>query len=98
MTDFAVSPSRLRSMASTHEGAADDLNALAPSRPSGVDGGEGTPHILLMLADLGADAQDLAQLNHGTGSVLRHVAGNTETTDAEAAALLRMAPADGGGS
>ena len=98
MTDFTLSPARLRSMATTHEGAADGLNALAPSRPTGVDGGEGTPHILLMLADLGRDAQDLAQLNDGTGSVLRHVAGSSETTDAGAAALLGMAPAAGGGS
>lgn len=90
MSDFEISPTRLRSVAGQHADAAAGVTATAPTRPSGMDAGEGTPHVLLMLADLGADADALAQLNTGTASTLRVVAADTDATDAEAAALLRQ--------
>lgn len=94
MTDFRVTPQRLRSMATTHSGAGQDVNALGSTQPSGVDGGEGGPHVLLMVADLGLDASALAQLNTGTASALRAVAADTQQTDCEAAAMLRVTTLD----
>ncbi|WP_030529655.1 hypothetical protein LG324_05375 [Phycicoccus jejuensis] len=93
MSDFDISPARLTSMAGTHADAASEVAGTAPAQPAGVDGGEGGPHVLLMLADLGADADALAQLNTGTASALRTVAADTEATDAEAAAVLRQSAA-----
>lgn len=86
-----MSPDHLRELAKTHDDISADINALAPSMPESLDGGDGGPFVTEMLARLGMDAQDLAQLNKATASSLRFVARDTSRTDQEAADGLSIA-------
>ncbi|MGL5864853.1 MAG: hypothetical protein ACRCYX_03125 [Dermatophilaceae bacterium] len=94
MNGFALSSGKLRAAARAHAAAAATVDGAAPEQPGSVDGGEGTPHVLLILADLGADADALARLNDGTAVALTSVADTTDMTDCEAAARLRLTDLD----
>lgn len=68
-----------------HEAANDEVNSVAGSVPTSVDGGIGTENVLTILATIVSTTRDIGNINTVIAAIVDHVGTGLEQTDAEVA-------------
>lgn len=75
-------------VAGRQESAASDIDDSAPTMPGSIDGGEGTAHLMEIVAAVAQTSGEIAAISSAVGAQVRDCATDLGLTEAEVAAAF----------